>query len=63
MLFRAATPEARVKIFSSFYGHHEGLISRFYAGRLTLADKVRALQRGAPTVPALKAMRAALNLT
>jgi lycopene beta-cyclase len=61
MLFRAAAPDARVKVFSSFYGHHEALIGRFYAGRLTLADKLRALQRGAPTVPAFKAMRAAFG--
>ncbi|MDP2273236.1 MAG: lycopene beta-cyclase CrtY [Archangium sp.] len=63
MLFRGAAPEERVKIFSSFYGHDDELIGRFYAGKLTLADKMRALQRGAPTVPPIRAMRAALGLS
>lgn len=62
MLFRAAAPSERVKIFSSFYGHDDQLIGRFYAGKLTLADKVRALRRGAPTVPPIRAMRAAMGL-
>jgi lycopene beta-cyclase len=62
MLFRGAEPEERVRVFSSFYGHSDDLIARFYAGRLTFADKLRALQRGAPSVPPLKAMRAALSL-
>lgn len=62
MLFRGAAPEERVRVFSSFYGHSDELIARFYAGHLTLADKLRALQRGAPSVPPLKAMRAALSL-
>ena len=60
MLFRGAVPSERVKIFASFYGHDEAVIARFYAGRLTFADKVRALQRGAPTIPAFKGLRAAL---
>ncbi len=63
MLFRGAAPAERVKIFSSFYGHDDQLIGRFYAGKLTLADKVRALQRGAPTVPPIRAMRAAFGLS
>ncbi len=63
MLFRGATPEERVKIFSSFYGHDDELIGRFYAGKLTLSDKMRALQRGAPTVPPMRAVRAALGLS
>lgn len=62
MLFRGAAPAERVKIFSSFYGHDDELIGRFYAGKLTLVDKVRALQRGAPTVPPIRAMRAAFGL-
>ncbi len=61
MLFRAVAPQARVGIFSSFYGHDDALIARFYSGQLTLGDKLQALRRGAPTVPALKAMRAALS--
>ncbi len=61
MLFRGGAPAERVKIFSSFYGHDEALIARFYAGRLTSSDKVRALQRGALTIPALQGLRAALT--
>lgn len=61
MLFRGAEPEARVKIFESFYRHGDGLIGRFYAGRLTAVDKVKVLARGAPTVPGPRAMRAALS--
>jgi lycopene beta-cyclase len=60
MLFRGARPEQRVKVFESFYGHSPELIARFYAGSLTWSDKLAALARGAPTVPALKAMRAAM---
>jgi lycopene beta-cyclase len=60
MLFRGADPESRVKVFESFYRHPPGLIARFYAGTLTWSDKLVALRRGAPTVPALRAMRAAL---
>lgn len=62
MLFRGTEPEERVRVFSSFYGHSDELIGRFYAGRLTLSDKLRALKRGAPSVPPLRAMRAALSL-
>ena len=61
MLFRGTEPEARVRVFSSFYGHSDELIARFYAGHLTFADKLRALQRGAPSVPPLRAMKAALS--
>lgn len=61
MMFLGAVPAERVRIFSSFYGHPEALIARFYAGRLTWLDKLRALQRGAPTVPARKAITAALG--
>lgn len=61
MLFRAAEPAERVKIFSSFYGHDEALVARFYAGQLTVTDKLQALRRGAPTVPVGAALRAALD--
>jgi len=60
MLFRGAEPAGRVTVFESFYRHSPELIARFYAGRLTWADKLQALRRGAPTVPAGRAMRAAL---
>ena len=59
MLFRGAEPKKRVDVFESFYRHPPELIARFYAGRLTWADKLMALQRGAPTVPAGRAIRAA----
>jgi len=61
MLFRGAEPEARVKIFESFYRHGDELIGRFYAGRLTALDKLVVLARGAPTVPGPRAMRAAFS--
>ncbi len=60
MLFRGARPNERVKIFDSFYGHEEETIARFYAGTLTLGDKLAVLSRGAGTVPAGRALRAAL---
>ena len=59
MLFRGAEPETRVRVFESFYRHEPALIDRFYAGRLRWTDKLAALRRGAPTVPAVRAMRAA----
>lgn len=59
MLFLGAKPEERVKVFASFYQHDEALIARFYAGRLTFGDTLRALAKGAPTVPGLDAMKAA----
>ncbi len=43
MLFGAAKPEQRFKIFQRFYRLPEPLIERFYSGRTTLADKVRIL--------------------
>ncbi|MFT3713812.1 MAG: lycopene beta-cyclase CrtY [Archangium sp.] len=61
MLFRGAAPSERVKVFQSFYRHSPELIARFYAGTLTWSDKLSALARGAPTVPAFKAMRAAFS--
>jgi lycopene beta-cyclase len=60
MLFRGAQPEKRVKIFESFYRHDDALIGRFYAGKLSAADKLKVLGRGAPTVSSLRALRAAL---
>jgi lycopene beta-cyclase len=60
MLF-AVEPSVRVKIFDSFYRHEPDVIGRFYAGTLTLADKLKALRRGASAVPVWPAMKAALN--
>lgn len=62
MLFRGAAPERRVRVFESFYRHEAELIERFYAGQLRWTDKLAALRQGAPTVPAMRAMRAAFSL-
>ncbi|MEP6785007.1 MAG: lycopene beta-cyclase CrtY [Sphingomonadales bacterium] len=59
MAFRAATPKDRYRIYQRFYRLRPALIERFYAGRSTLADKVRVLA-GKPPVPigrALKVLR------
>ncbi|MFZ5441280.1 MAG: lycopene beta-cyclase CrtY [Myxococcota bacterium] len=61
MLFRGAEPEARVKIFDSFYRHREATIARFYAGRLNALDMAAILARGSRTVPGLRAMSAAFS--
>lgn len=55
MLFRAAAPERRWVVLRRFYGLSEGLIERFYAGRLTMGDKLRILS-GKPPVPILPAL-------
>jgi lycopene beta-cyclase len=56
MLFRAAEPELRYRIFERFYGLSGGLIRRFYAGRLKWTDKLRVLT-GKPPVPVHRALR------
>ncbi len=50
MLFGAAVPDDRHKIFQRFYGLSEPLIERFYAGRSTPVDMLRVLA-GKPPVP------------
>ncbi|MEJ2410118.1 MAG: lycopene beta-cyclase CrtY [Novosphingobium sp.] len=50
MLFSAARPDARWRVLERFYGLPEPLIERFYAGRSTMADKLRILA-GKPPVP------------
>ena len=55
MLFRAATPGRRFVVLERFYRLSQGLVERFYAGRLTLADKARILI-GKPPVPIPAAM-------
>lgn len=57
MLFRAAEPEARFRIFERFYRLSPGLIARFYAGRSTATDKLRLLS-GRPPVPVGRAIAA-----
>lgn len=57
MLFGAARPEQRYRIFQRFYGLPEGLIERFYTARSSLADRARVLI-GRPPVPLMRAMAA-----
>ncbi|KLE34732.1 lycopene beta-cyclase CrtY [Aurantiacibacter luteus] len=57
MLFGAARPQERYRVFGRFYGLSAPLIERFYAARSTLADKARVLV-GRPPVPVLRAVRA-----
>jgi lycopene beta-cyclase len=60
MLFLAGRPDNRWQVMQRFYGLPEGLISRFYAGRSTLADKLRVLT-GKPPVPIGEAAKAAVR--
>ncbi|MEP3421540.1 MAG: lycopene beta-cyclase CrtY [Erythrobacter sp.] len=55
LLFFAAKPERRVKVFQRFYTLREGLIERFYAARSKPLDKMRVLS-GKPPVPIPAAM-------
>lgn len=50
MLFRGCPPERRHRILSRFYRLPEGLIERFYAGRLTTLDRLRIVT-GKPPIP------------
>ncbi|MHA6332900.1 lycopene beta-cyclase CrtY [Qipengyuania sp. CAU 1752] len=60
MLFGAASPRERYRVFERFYRLDRGLIERFYAGRSTLGDKLRVLS-GKPPVPVLRAIAAIAN--
>jgi lycopene beta-cyclase len=55
MLFRAAKPSERWRVLERFYRLPEALIARFYADRLTLADRARILA-GRPPVPLGRAL-------
>lgn len=57
MLFHAAAPDQRDRIFAHFYRLPPDRIARFYAGRPTLADMARILS-GRPPVPLGAAIRA-----
>ena len=61
MLFRAAEPDERYRIFQRFYRLSPGLIARFYAGRSSAADKLRILS-GKPPVPVGRALAALRRL-
>ena len=56
MLFGAAQPRQRYRIFSRFYRLPQPLIERFYAARSTNGDKLRILA-GKPPVPIMRAVR------
>lgn len=60
MLFLAAEPDRRYRVFERFYGLREGLIHRFYAGKLGWIDKLR-LFVGKPPVPIHRALRCLLD--
>jgi lycopene beta-cyclase len=60
MLFRAGSPDLRYRVFEHFYRLPEGVIARFYAGRLTPGDMARILT-GKPPVPLIPAMKALLT--
>lgn len=57
MLFGAARPEERVKVFERFYRLPQPLIERFYAARSTTIDRARILC-GKPPVPVGRALGA-----
>lgn len=58
MLFLAGRADARWRVMQRFYHLRAPLIARFYAGRLTLLDKLR-LVSGKPPVPVIEAIAAA----
>jgi lycopene beta-cyclase len=60
MLFGAAKPDQRWRIFDRFYRLPAPLIQRFYAGRSTQSDRLRILC-GRPPVPIRAAMHALLK--
>ncbi|MDO7834752.1 lycopene beta-cyclase CrtY [Sphingobium sp. HBC34] len=60
MLFGAARPDQRWRIFARFYRLRPALIQRFYAGRSSLTDRLRILC-GRPPVPIRDAMRTLWN--
>lgn len=60
MLFQAARPDQRYRIFERFYRLSEPLVERFYAARSTLSDQARVLC-GKPPVSIPRALRALAN--
>jgi lycopene beta-cyclase len=57
LLFSAARPEERYRVLERFYRLPPELVARFYAGRLTFADRVRILA-GRPPLAIGRAARA-----
>ena len=60
MLFRAADPGERIRMFQQFYGRPAGLIDRFYASRLRPLDYLR-IMTGRPPVSLVRAARVFLG--
>ena len=60
MLFRAAEPDQAYRVLEHFYRLSPAVISRFYAARLTTADKLRVVS-GRPPVPIGRAISALLH--
>ncbi len=60
MLFRAAKPDERWRVFAHFYRLPPQRIARFYAGELTLADRARILS-GRPPVAIGAALKALMT--
>lgn len=60
MLFGAALPDERYRVLEHFYRLPQPVIERFYAGRLTVTDRLRILS-GKPPVPVAAAIRALLE--
>ena len=60
MLFQAGDPAERWTMMRRFYRFPEPLITRFYAGELKAADKVRLLS-GKPPVPVFRALKALMD--
>ncbi len=60
MLLQAGRPAERYRVLERFYRLPAPLIGRFYAGRITLADRVRLLV-GAPPVQVGRAVAALLD--
>jgi lycopene beta-cyclase len=55
MLFRAGSPGRRYQVLERFYRFDTGLIQRFYAARLNVADRIRIVL-GKPPVPLTAAL-------
>ena len=60
MLYRGAEPGQRYRVLEHFYRLPEDIIGRFYAGRLTVWDKLRVLT-GRPPIPLGRAFKAAFG--
>ena len=61
MLFRGAVPDQRYRVLEHFYRLPRPLVERFYAGKSTLADRLRVLS-GRPPMPISAAVRALIGM-